>query len=638
MKRNYWVLMAFFVGFGLGACSDDVTSSQAGRLETFPRSQMTFATVAFGESDTERLVLTNQGDGVLVVGAIEWQGSSEVSLEFEEGAAPTPIELAPDASYELQLRYTPTASAEESGGQVVIKSNDPDNSEHIVEVVTQKEGPEIAVTPSNNQGLNFGHVADGEQASLEVSVTNVGALPLHIEDIVINASSEFELELDPKVSFPFTIVDSETTLTFSVSYSPSAVGEDTGQLRIFSDDARTPEYVLELSANSSTPCLRLSESELEFSPAVAIGDVRQHVIEVESCGGVPLELGGIERISGDATEIFIDEPEALEGLVVAAGESAFFNVYYAPIDEGVDTAEFELSSNDPLNPQAALVVIGSGTANQCPTAVISGGVLGGPIQGQEVAAVPLETLIVDGTGSYDIESSISEYRWSVSTRPAGSTAALVDAGDGSARLFLDLAGDYEVCLQVVDAQSTLSCNTDCVSVTATPNKKVHVQLVWYTDSDPVIGDTSGTDLDLHFVRLPQGTWGDAGEAAGPGGWDVYFENKFPTWIVADGNDEHPTLDIDDRDGEGPENVNLDDPNPCSWYAVGVHYFDDYGFDTSYGTVRIYVEGKRRFEAVNLPFELGGVLYGAPVFLSTHKMSASSSSRACGYVVNPERTK
>src|SRR5690606_11993620 len=73
--------------------------------------------------------------------------------------------------------------------------------------------------------------------------------------------------------------------------------------------------------------------------------------------------------------------------------------------------------------------------------------------------------------------------------------------------------------------------------------------------------------------------------------------------------ENPSLDIDDKDGEGPENINIDDPNPCAWYAVGLHYFDDQGLGPSFATVRIFINGQRRFEKINVHLEVGGVASG-----------------------------
>ena len=59
--------------------------------------------------------------------------------------------------------------------------------------------------------------------------------------------------------------------------------------------------------------------------------------------------------------------------------------------------------------------------------------------------------------------------------------------------------------------------------------------------------------------------------------------------------DNPSLDRDDTDGAGPENVNLGQPeNVC--YEIGVHYWAAHGFGNSFATVRIYLYGTLAFEA------------------------------------------
>jgi hypothetical protein len=61
-----------------------------------------------------------------------------------------------------------------------------------------------------------------------------------------------------------------------------------------------------------------------------------------------------------------------------------------------------------------------------------------------------ETVVLDGSRSSDINGDRLTYAWSIESRPAGSTAALVDAGQPVARFVPDVAGDYLVSLVVND--------------------------------------------------------------------------------------------------------------------------------------------------------------------------------------------
>ena len=115
-----------------------------------------------------------------------------------------------------------------------------------------------------------------------------------------------------------------------------------------------------------------------------------------------------------------------------------------------------------------------------------------------------------------------------------------------------------------------------------------------TPADPDQTDTdfgAGADLDLHFLHPRSPGW-----FCSP--WDIYFANPNPDWGVPFDAQDDPSLDIDDVNGAGPENINLDEPQNNGIYRVGVHYFNDHGYGPSFATVRIFIRGMLRFEVPN----------------------------------------
>src|SRR5262249_52469498 len=64
---------------------------------------------------------------------------------------------------------------------------------------------------------------------------------------------------------------------------------------------------------------------------------------------------------------------------------------------------------------------------------------------------------------------------------------------------------------------------------------------------------------------------------------------------AAGAGANPHLDIDDTNGLGPENINIDNPNPAT-YRIYVHYYGDIaGSEATRSTVRVYLNGVQRAE-------------------------------------------
>ena len=182
--------------------------------------------------------------------------------------------------------------------------------------------------------------------------------------------------------------------------------------------------------------------------------------------------------------------------------------------------------------------------------------------------------------------------------PAGSSADFEPPNAVGTGFFIDLAGRYVFNLSVVDDRGCESPEPAVVTVVSRPDEDIHVQLVWATPSDPDetdIGFGAGTDLDLHVLH-PNGCWEHPT-------WDCHFRQREPNWGDPGATDDNPSLDIDDTDGAGPENINLDNPENGATYMVAVHYYNDHGYGVSFATVRIFIFGELIFEArdKNFPY-------------------------------------
>ncbi|MBM4388217.1 MAG: hypothetical protein FJ088_10795, partial [Deltaproteobacteria bacterium] len=125
---------------------------------------------------------------------------------------------------------------------------------------------------------------------------------------------------------------------------------------------------------------------------------------------------------------------------------------------------------------------------------------------------------------------------------------------------------------------------------------LHVELSWDTPNDPNQydeGPEAGSDLDLHFLH-PFATGPDLDGDGKPDGWfdipyDCFWFNPNPEWGSVNPNiNDNPSLDRDDTDGAGPENLNLDVPENGRIYKIGVHYWDDHGYGPSTACIKIWV--------------------------------------------------
>lgn len=598
-KERSFLLRTVFAAAAAAAvagCGPRLEEGADARIRVTPARQVTFSRVTVGESRALPFVVTSVGRDNLELEKIVWEGSDAVRIAV---AGELPRVMPNAASFPVSVEFAPTAEHPSPDGVIRIYTNDPDTPIYSLGVAAQQLFPQINVVPSAQEGIIIGQTDIGRTSEKTVVVTNTGDLPLTVSEIRLTADASFGYAAEGGETLPAVLpANAAKALRLKVSFAPESAGKREGTLSFVSDDPNHPIYDVPIVANSDTPCLRISPSLVEFSPSVSVGASAQKTVLLQSCSAVPLTVSDVRQTSGSGA---FSSKLTGGGKALENGESATLTIEYAPSQIGTDNAKYVVISNDPLQPNAEISVMAAASDNRCPEAVASAKIEGSSIWSKTLDAAPLDRISLDGSQSSDPEGSALKYYWTIQKAPADSVAAIaVSSSDPSkASFFVDLAGDYSLCLSAEDAQGMLSCNTDCVTISAVPRETIHIQLVW---SVPGVSPTqtvgSGGDVDLHFLTLPDGKWNDLGQETLKNGTDVFWLNPNPVWQIGS-TAENPSLDIDSKTGSEPENINLDKPNACRWYAVGAHYYNDYAWGPAYATIRAYISGKLRFEKTKI---------------------------------------
>jgi hypothetical protein len=189
--------------------------------------------------------------------------------------------------------------------------------------------------------------------------------------------------------------------------------------------------------------------------------------------------------------------------------------------------------------------------------------------------------------------------WDV-VSPAGSATTSVEAPtENDTRVYFDISGDYVITVTIVDS---FGVTYTCTFVVHVQGQGIRVEM-WWNESE---GSDTTSDVDLHFHRNPPtNAWFNLD--------DCYFSNcvvnpllPWVSYTLRWGYPEspasacgrprcpNPRLDIDDVEGWGPENTNMDGANDGDQFRVAVHYWDDDVWG-SYAdvNVRIYCGGTPR---------------------------------------------
>jgi hypothetical protein len=233
-------------------------------------------------------------------------------------------------------------------------------------------------------------------------------------------------------------------------------------------------------------------------------------------------------------------------------------------------------------------------------------------------APPLQEYTLDASTMYD--GTPQSCHWDVDCPLGSACPGPADPNDCSTTVYLDVSGDYTVHVTIVDENGN---ELECSYIVHVVGGGLRVELSWNGPDDD--------DVDLHLHRNENTGWfddddcywSDCGETTGSYSIDWGYADTVLAdcpdppagsgWdYAARGSCPNPRLDIDDVDGFGPENINLDNPAPFDEFRVLVHYYDGgidgFGGATADATVRVYCGGvlKGQFGAATITSEGAGV--------------------------------
>jgi uncharacterized protein YfaP (DUF2135 family) len=125
-------------------------------------------------------------------------------------------------------------------------------------------------------------------------------------------------------------------------------------------------------------------------------------------------------------------------------------------------------------------------------------------------------------------------------------------------------GPNQIAAQMTTESGSVYTSAPITITSTAANNRYHIRITW---------DKDDTDVDLHF------SWS--------GGQECYYSNKTPDWGSADTS---PRLDVDDRDGYGPENITIDGLPGAGNYKIYVYYYSDHDNGGTNVTATVYENG------------------------------------------------
>jgi Beta-propeller repeat/Abnormal spindle-like microcephaly-assoc'd, ASPM-SPD-2-Hydin len=330
----------------------------------------------------------SSGNDVLLV-EIDPTASTQLFATYLGGSGneqPAPAGMVLDATGNLYITGL-TDSSDFPVTQSAFQSVLGGNTDAFILKMGAASAPAVALSPAS---LQYASQAVGSSSqSQTVLLRDMGSSPLSISSIT--TIGDFAETDSCQTSVP-----AASSCTFSVTFTPTAVGPHSGSILIQDDAAGSP-HVINLSGSGSGAVAALNPASLAFSPqSLGISSASQTVTLINT-GNATLNVSNIQ-IAGDFAEIN-NCPSAL-----APNSSCTLNVTFTPTVTGSRSGALTLSDNSQGSPQTVSLA-GTGSAASAPIATVTPTSLAFP--GQQVgisSAARTITLTNNGNAALNINT------------------------------------------------------------------------------------------------------------------------------------------------------------------------------------------------------------------------------------------
>ncbi|MFD0894047.1 choice-of-anchor D domain-containing protein [Luteolibacter ambystomatis] len=330
-------------------------------------SSVGYGDVLTGSSLVKTFTIRNTGNQTLNSIAVTKDGAN--AGDFTLGS-PGVTTLAPGASTTLDVTFNASTTGARTAN-LHITSDDPDESPFDLVLTATTTAREIAVEQPAATNLTdgsstvaYGNVMVGASLVKTFTVRNVGTSVLTLTGVTKDGTNQAEFTVG---SLSGTSVAPGATVTFNVTFIPTALGARTAAIHIGSDDADENPFDIALTGNGTGPEITVEQPSLNNVPdggTVAYGSTNLgtpvvKTFTVKNSGNSNLTLTGVTKDGTDAADFTIG---SLGSTVIAPASVTTFNVTFNPSVLGAKTAAIHIGSDDSDENPFDITLTGTGTA------------------------------------------------------------------------------------------------------------------------------------------------------------------------------------------------------------------------------------------------------------------------------------
>jgi hypothetical protein len=553
---------------------------------------------------------------------------SETSFTFD----PAQLIIQPGDTKDVTVTFDPaTNGAKTNELDLENDDPDPDPAKHPLKVVLTGKGvnPNLAVDPPLTV-LDFGEVGVGQTVQQSVTLMNTGDGSLDVLTAVItNNPSPFVLTTDRNI--PATLTPSGTPdnkVRLTVTFTPTDTSSYGHSLAVTSTDLDNQALTINLTGKGVEPQAVFDPyTQVDFGQVPMGSTSAEKTVTITNAGYGSLMVDEVS-VTQVANRFQITSAPNPLPYGIAHNANVTVKLVYKP-----DAAVIEdplqnylvVKTNDPNTPEKHIGLAGEGLNTSDPTAVIL--TTGTDMAGTAHTNADLDFINLDMTVGHTITldgktashpnggAPITDYVWTLISKPAGSAASIQLTGDPwRVQLTPDKAGNYKVGLVVKD-QVNKSSPSDELSVNGFAKDTLHIEISWDGKSQANNDCTANLPCnaipyilgvrEMRFMMLALG---------GPTTCDGL--NPTPDW-GAEGHPEWSALCTPWGEYAEPQYIVLDDgerSDVLKTYGVSANYLEDRGecVDTSNPPLYACAYCKHMSSTVRATIKVNGVVQGGTI--------------------------
>ncbi|RMH85684.1 MAG: choice-of-anchor D domain-containing protein, partial [Calditrichaeota bacterium] len=301
-----------------------------------------YGNIALPGDSTAAVEIFNFGTADLIINALQITGGD--SDQFSLPNPPIlPLIIPPGAPPEtVAVRFSPSRTGLLMGAFRILSN---DSLRDTLDVPLRGVGvaPQIQVTPDT---LRFGRVVVNGEKILPLEITNVGNLPLVVDDtsIVGNDDSLFHLVNPPPL--PISIPPGGPPVTLSVRFHPTSTGAKSAFLVLTNNDPLHNPRNIPLRGTGVVPDIAVSHTSFSFG-SVIVGEDSSFILQISNIGLGDLIISDLDIVGGGAQHFSLPNPPTLPDTIPPGGDPLTVEVQFAPLARGSHAAFLTITSNDP---------------------------------------------------------------------------------------------------------------------------------------------------------------------------------------------------------------------------------------------------------------------------------------------------